>query len=63
MKKCKEQWKTIPFTSEHLWNAEIHGIPYGPCVKCGYPTEKWNAKMERLAKILMEKDPSVFIKQ
>lgn len=55
MKKCKENWKKIPFTSEHLWSADIHGIPSGPCVKCGYTTWEWNDKMIRLAKIQMEK--------
>jgi hypothetical protein len=33
--KCKEQWKTIPYSSEHLWQGDIHGIPSGNCTKCG----------------------------
>lgn len=44
-KKCKENWKKIPFDSEHLWNGGIHGEITGNCLKCGYSVEKWSDKL------------------
>jgi hypothetical protein len=33
--RCREHHQALPFSSEHLWNADIHGLPVGECVKCG----------------------------
>ena len=46
---CRENWDSIPFTSEHLWNADHHGIPSGACVKCGKPEEEWGEELRRRA--------------
>ena len=45
---CKEYLDKLPVTSEHIWNADIHGIPFGDCKKCGLPIEEWNKKMMEL---------------
>lgn len=42
--RCKEQFSTIPHTSEHVWHADIHGIPIDNCLKCGEPFEEWSKR-------------------
>ncbi len=46
-KTCKEYWDKIPYTSEHLWHADIHGIPCGDCINCGMPNSKWHKKLNK----------------
>ena len=33
--RCKEFHGQIPYTSEHCWRQDHHGIPAGPCINCG----------------------------
>lgn len=46
--RCREDWDKLPTTSEHLWNADHHGIPSGPCVKCGEMHEAYNRRLAAL---------------
>jgi len=61
MKKCcKESCKVFPFTSEHLWRADLHGMPYGKCQKCGKDFEKYEEKLyKRTCKLIKYVLPSV----
>lgn len=43
--RCTEKNEAYPYTSEHLWNADHHGLPAGPCVCCG---EDYQAYMNRV---------------
>ena len=42
---CKENWNSIPFTSEHFWKADHHNLPSGNCLKCGKPFEEWRNEL------------------
>ena len=43
---CAERMDSFPFTSDHLWHQDIHGIPTGQCYNCG----EWrNSYMQRAA--------------
>ena len=44
-RRCKENWK-LPYSSNHIWNGDIHGIPAGKCIKCGYEYDKYHKKFE-----------------
>ncbi len=33
--KCAERFESIPYSSDHLWNADHHNCPVGPCLHCG----------------------------
>jgi len=62
MKKCcKESCKAFPFTSEHLWRADLHGMPYGKCKKCGKDYGKYGKMIDKkMRKLLMENRKIVF---
>lgn len=52
---CPEQLESIPFASDHLFNADHHNQPYGPCTKCGSVTAaEWMQKMAQHAKIVQQ---------
>ena len=46
--KCKEFWEKTPYTSEHLWKADHHGLASGNCTKCGMPIAEWRRKLENM---------------
>lgn len=42
---CKEYLKSLPLTSEHCWNANVHGLPFGNCIHCGKSIDEWNKQV------------------
>lgn len=51
---CKENFEKLPLNSEHVFQTEIHGIPYGNCLKCGLSYGVYEEKiLERLEEILL----------
>lgn len=47
--RCKEQHETIPFSFEHIWNADIHGLPVGDCLKCGLSYMEYHERSFKLS--------------
>ena len=45
MKTCPENWKSIPYTSDHIWPCDVHNNPIGCCLKCGKHIDDWNNEM------------------
>ena len=41
---CKEQLEEMPFTSKHLWDLDIHGLPIGNCLNCKMPIKDWRMR-------------------
>jgi len=46
-KRCKEYWVKLPFTSEHLWRAGIHGEPQGKCLNCGEDYQNYHRRFDK----------------
>ncbi len=43
---CLEQHQQLPFSSDHLWHADIHGIPTGPCLHCGEDAYAYHVRVQ-----------------
>jgi len=61
-KSCKENWGTIPYSSEHLWKAGLHGEPCGNCLRCRKPVCDWNEELLRKVKEEIKSEESKEIK-
>jgi hypothetical protein len=44
VERCAERHDKLPYSSDHLWNVEIHGLPQGPCTKCGEDYQEYAAR-------------------
>ncbi len=51
--RCAERFDSLPTSSDHLWNADHHGIPVGDCVRCGESIQNYNERQRLAAEVLM----------
>lgn len=42
--RCAEDFSKLPFSSQHLWRVDVHGLPSGPCQYCGTLYNDYSAR-------------------
>ena len=43
--RCAERLESIPYSSDHLFQADHHQLPCGACVKCGERYDDYNSRV------------------